>query len=85
MSKRKKSFPVYLVVLISLILLGNIAFSYIVGLIVGNVELNIGYLTTSLLVIGSTLFLTLRIIYQIDKRGSRLKRRIKWFEPVEET
>jgi hypothetical protein len=74
----------YLVVLISLILLGNFAFSYIVGLIVGNAELNILYLSTSLLIIGSTLFLTLRIIYQIDRNGSRLKKRVKWFEPIEE-
>jgi len=74
----------YLVVLISLILLGNFAFSYIVGFIVGNAELNILYLTTSLLIIGSTLFLTLRIIYQIDRSGSRLKKRVKWFEPIEE-
>lgn len=84
MNQKKKSFPTYLILLISLILLGNFAFSYIIGLIVGNIELNIMYLTASLLIIFSTLFLTLRIIYQIDRSGSRLKKKVKWFEPIEE-
>jgi hypothetical protein len=80
----KKRFPLFIVILISLILFGNLGFSYIISLLVGNAELQLGYLAASLLILGGSFFLILRIIYQIDRKGSRLKRRVRWFEPVVE-
>ncbi|MFQ6134701.1 MAG: hypothetical protein ACE5KU_02655 [Nitrososphaerales archaeon] len=84
MTERKKTFPLFVIILISLILFGNVGLSYLVSLLVGTAELQVGYLVASLLIFGGSIFLILRIIYQIDRRGSRLKRRIGWFEPVEE-
>ncbi|MCL4435872.1 MAG: hypothetical protein M1503_01615 [Thaumarchaeota archaeon] len=79
----KNSFSV-IFILIGAILLGNIGFNYIVNLMVGSVQLQPVNLIGSLLLLGVTFTLSLRIIYQLDRQGGRLKRRIKWFEPVED-
>jgi len=71
--------------LIGLVLLGNIGFNYIVNVIVGSAQLQPVYLIGSILLFAVALMLALRIIYLIDRQGGRLRRRISWFEPVEES
>lgn len=79
----KKSIPVVLM-LLGLVLVGNLGFNYIINLIVGTAKLEPLYLVSAILLFAVGITLSLRLIYQIDSRGGRLKRRIKWFEAVEE-
>ncbi len=70
--------------LIGLVLIGNLGFNYIVNLMAGTAELQPIYLVGSVLLFGAAIMLSLRVVYQIDRQGGRLKRRISLFEPVEE-
>lgn len=80
---RRSSFPLTIpIIFVSLILVGTVGLNYIASLLFGTVELQIGYLAASLLILGVSLFLSLRIIYQIDRRSKRLKKRVNLFEPV---
>ncbi|OHE56357.1 MAG: hypothetical protein A3K61_06395 [Thaumarchaeota archaeon RBG_16_49_8] len=79
----KKSIPVVLM-LLGLVLVGNLGFNYIINLIVGTAKLEPLYLVSAILLFAVGITLSLRLIYQIDSQGGRLKRRIKWFEAVEE-
>lgn len=81
MQTNKQKFPVVIIFLIGLILIGNIGFSYIIGLLVGSAEFQVINLTISLILLGASFFLSLKIIYQMDRNGSRLKRKINLFEP----
>jgi NhaP-type Na+/H+ or K+/H+ antiporter len=81
---QKRSFPYVIFILIGLILLGNLGFNYIVNLLMGFAEFQPMYVAGAFLLFGSALVLSLRVIYQIDRQGGRLKRKLRLFEPVEE-
>lgn len=79
----KKSASVILM-LLGLVLIGNLGFNYIINLIVGSAKFEPLYLVGAILLFAAGITLSLRMVYQMDSRGGRLKRRIKWFEPAEE-
>lgn len=81
MQSKKQKFPMGFIMLIVLILIGNVGFSYIIGIFVGSAEFQVINVIGSLILLGVSAFLSLRIIYQMDRQGSRLKRRISFFEP----
>ena len=65
MQSEKQKFPVTFFILITLILIGNIGFRYIIGLFVGSAEFQIISLVVSLILILGCSFLRLKIIYHI--------------------
>ncbi len=81
MNTNKPKLSFIILFLVALMLVGNVGFSYIIGLLVGSAEFEFISLITSLILFVGSLFLCLRIIYQMDRNGSRLKRRINIFEP----
>ncbi len=81
MNTTKPKLSFIILFLVALMLVGNIGFSYIIGLLVGSAEFEFFSLISSLFLFGGSMFLCLRIIYQMDRNGSRLKRRINIFEP----
>ena len=66
----------------SLMVAGTLGISHITDLIYRGGEFQIGYMALSLFAVASSLILSLRILYQLDKRSSRIRKPIRWFEPV---
>ncbi len=67
MQSKKQKFPVTFFILIVLTLIGNIGFSYIIGLFVSSAEFQIISLIGSLILILGCSFLSLRIMYYIHR------------------
>ncbi len=81
----KKSLPLTVpIIFVSLVLIGNLGLSYIVSVLTGAAELQILTLLASLLIFGGSALLSLRMLYHIDRRSSRIKKRVSLFEPVKE-